>query len=155
MGHSDFIKLAIELALKNISEGGGPFGAVITKSGEVVAQGCNRVTASNDPTAHAEVVAIREACKKLGTFDLSGCTLYASCEPCPMCFSAIYWAHIDEVYYAATKHDAERVNFDDAFIYKELEKNENERTIKFVNIADSAAQEPFDVWLNKADKTEY
>ena len=112
-----WMRQAIALSSRNIDNGGGPFGAVIVKDGEIVARGVNRVTAENDPTAHAEVNAIREAARKLGTFDLSGCDIYTSCEPCPMCLSAIYWAHIDRIFYANTQYDAKAINFDDSFIY--------------------------------------
>ena len=111
---NEFMREAIELSVKNIDNDGGPFGAVVVKDGEVVARGVNRVTASIDPTAHAEVSAIREAAKKLGTFDLSGCEIYSSCEPCPMCLGAIYWAHLDKLYYANTKLDAKNIGFDDS-----------------------------------------
>lgn len=117
---NEFMREAIELSVKNIDNDGGPFGAVVVKDGEVVARGVNRVTASIDPTAHAEVSAIREAAKKLGTFDLSGCEIYSSCEPCPMCLGAIYWAHLDKLYYANTKLDAKNIGFDDSFIYDEI-----------------------------------
>ena len=114
------MRKAIELSVRNVAEGGGPFGAVIAKDGEIVATGCNRVTDEHDPTAHAEVSAIRAACRKLNTFDLSGCEIYTSCEPCPMCLGAIYWAHLDRMYYGNNQHDAAEIGFDDAFIYKEI-----------------------------------
>ncbi len=116
-----FMLDAIQLSKQNINEGGGPFGAIIVKEGQIIATGVNRVTNENDPTAHAEVKAIREACNKLKTFDLSGCTIYTSCEPCPMCLGAIYWAHIDKVFYGNNKSDARNIGFDDSFIYDELE----------------------------------
>lgn len=114
------MRKAIELSVENVKNGGGPFGAVIVKGDEIVATGVNRVTAHNDPTAHAEVSAIREACRRLGTFDLSGCEIYTSCEPCPMCLGAIYWAHLDKIYYGNNKDDAADIGFDDSFIYEEL-----------------------------------
>ena len=155
MGHDDFMRQAIALAVENVKNGGGPFGAVIVKDGRVVATGVNRVVPNNDPTAHAEVNAIRAACVRLGTFNLSGCVLYTSCEPCPMCLGAIYWAHIDKIYYGATQHDAAAVYFDDSFIYRELELEPAERNKPVENILHDEAQAPFDVWRNKADKVEY
>ncbi len=155
MGHDDFMRQAIALAVENVKNGGGPFGAVIVKDGRVVATGVNRVVPNNDPTAHAEVNAIRAACVRLGTFNLSGCVLYTSCEPCPMCLGAIYWAHIDKIYYGATQHDAADVDFDDSFIYRELELEPAERNKPVENILHDEAQAPFDVWRNKADKVEY
>ena len=155
MGHYDFMRQAIALAVENVKNGGGPFGAVIVKDGRVVATGVNRVVPNNDPTAHAEVNAIRAACVRLGTFNLSGCVLYTSCEPCPMCLGAIYWAHIDKIYYGATQHDAAAVDFDDSFIYRELELEPAERNKPVENILHDEAQAPFDVWRNKADKVEY
>lgn len=150
-----FMRLAIELSIKSVQNGGGPFGAVIVKDGEIVAASSNCVTLNNDPTAHAEVMAIREACQKLGTFDLSGCELYASCEPCPMCLSAMYWAHIDRYFYANDKNDAAKIGFDDAFIYKELDKSVDDRFIKRVQILHEEALEAFRQWEEKSDKTEY
>ena len=126
---NEFMREAIELSVKNIDNDGGPFGAVVVKDGEVVARGVNRVTASIDPTAHAEVSAIREAAKKLGTFDLSGCEIYSSCEPCPMCLGAIYWAHLDKLYYANTKLDAKNIGFDDSFIYDEIDLKPQDRKL--------------------------
>ncbi|MCQ2195446.1 MAG: nucleoside deaminase [Paludibacteraceae bacterium] len=150
-----FMRLAIELSIKSVNEGGGPFGAVIVKDGEIIAASANRVTINNDPTAHAEVMAIREACQKLGTFDLSGCELYASCEPCPMCLSAMYWAHIEKYYYANDQHDAAKIGFDDHFIYEELDKPVENRTLKRVQILHEEAMEAFKQWEDKSDKTEY
>jgi len=155
MEDQKFIKMAIDLAQSNILEGGGPFGAVIVKDGEIVASGVNKVTCNNDPTAHAEIQAIREAGQKLGTFDLKGCSIYTSCEPCPMCFSAIYWARLDAVYYASTQHDAEKAGFDDAFIYKEIEKAFEERSIPFVKLEVENPCSPFDEWNRKTDKQPY
>lgn len=155
MRNEDFMRQAIELAVENIKNGGGPFGAVIVKDGAVVATGANRVTANNDPTAHAEVCAIRAACTKLGTFDLSGCVIYTSCEPCPMCLGAIYWAHIDKIYYGANQLDAANVDFDDSFIYRELELTPDKRNKPVENILHDEAQAPFRAWHEKEDKIRY
>ncbi len=155
MRNEDFMRQAIELAVENIKNGGGPFGAVIVKDGAVVATGANRVTANNDPTAHAEVCAIRAACTKLGTFDLSGCVIYTSCEPCPMCLGAIYWAHIDKIYYGANQLDAANVDFDDSFIYRELELTPDKRNKPVENILHDEAQAPFRAWQEKEDKIRY
>ena len=155
MGHEDFMRQAIALAKENIKNGGGPFGAVIVKDGKVVATGANRVTANNDPTAHAEVSAIRAACTKLGTFDLSGCVIYTSCEPCPMCLGAIYWAHIDKIYYGANQYDAARIDFDDSFIYRELELTPDKRNKPVENILHDEALAPFRAWQEKEDKIRY
>ena len=155
MGHEDFMRQAIALAEENIRNGGGPFGAVIVKDGKVVATGANRVTANNDPTAHAEVSAIRAACTKLGTFDLSGCVIYTSCEPCPMCLGAIYWAHIDKIYYGANQYDAARIDFDDSFIYRELELAPEKRNKPVENILHDEALTPFRAWMEKEDKVKY
>lgn len=149
------MRMAIEMSLKSIDNGGGPFGAVIVKDGEVVAAASNSVTSDNDPTAHAEVNAIRLACKKLGTFDLSGCEIYASCEPCPMCLAAIYWARIDRLYYANTKVDADKIGFSDNFIYEEFEKPEEKRRIKTTTMLRNEAIKAFEKWEEKTDKTEY
>lgn len=150
-----FMRLAIDLAAGNIKNEGGPFGAVIVKDGEVVATGCNRVTASNDPTAHAEVSAIRAACKALDTFILEGCEIYSSCEPCPMCLGAIYWSHIDKLYYACNKHDAADAGFDDSFIYKELELKPEERRLKAEILLEKEALRVFESWKALEDKVEY
>ena len=155
MEHEGFMRQAIALAVENVKNNGGPFGAVIVKDGKIVATGVNRVTANNDPTAHAEVSAIRAACTKLGTFDLSGCVLYTSCEPCPMCLGAIYWAHIDKIYYGANQHDAAAVDFDDSFIYRELDLEPNKRSKPVENILHDEAQAPFNEWRAKTDKIEY
>ena len=155
MKNEDFMRQAIELAVDNVKCGGGPFGAVIVRDGKVVATGVNRVTANNDPTAHAEVSAIRAACTKLGTFDLSGCVIYTSCEPCPMCLGAIYWAHIDKIYYGANQHDAAAVNFDDSFIYRELELKPADRNKPVENILHDEALAPFNLWREKDDKIAY
>ena len=155
MGHDVFMRQAIALAVENVENGGGPFGAVIVKDGVVVATGVNRVVPNNDPTAHAEVNAIRAACVKLGTFDLSGCVIYTSCEPCPMCLGAIYWAHLDKIYYGATQVDAAAVDFDDSFIYRELELKPADRDKPVENMLHAEAQAPFNAWRAKADKVEY
>ena len=155
MRNDDFMRQAIALAIENIRNGGGPFGAVVVKDGKVVATGVNRVTANNDPTAHAEVSAIRAACTKLGTFDLSGCSIYTSCEPCPMCLGAIYWAHIDKIYYGANQLDAANVDFDDSFIYRELERKPEERRTPVENILHDEALAPFNAWQAKIDKVKY
>ncbi|TXF90839.1 nucleoside deaminase [Neolewinella aurantiaca] len=151
-----FMKRAIEMAEKGMSmNAGGPFGCVITKDNEIIAEGFNRVTSTNDPTAHAEVVAIREACKKLGSHQLEDCTIYASCEPCPMCFGAIYWARPKQVYFACTKEDAAKINFDDQFIYDELEKEIDDRQINFISLLRKDAIHVFDKWAEKVDKVKY
>jgi guanine deaminase len=152
---SDFMRQAIALALENIRKGGGPFAAVVVKNGVVVATGGNRVTATNDPTAHAEMVAIREACRKLGTFQLTGCELYTTCEPCPMCLGAIYWARPSRVYYAGTASDAAAAGFDDAFIYDELQMPSNNRRIPMEELNRAEALVIFQEWLAKSDKTPY
>lgn len=153
--HIKMMKKAIELSIKNIDNGGGPFGAVVVKDGKIIATGVNRVTATNDPTAHAEVSAIRRAAKKLGTFDLSGCEIYTSCEPCPMCLGAIYWAHLDKIYYGNTKKDAMEIGFDDSFIYRELDLKHEDRKIKAVSLLSNEAHTAFTYWKNKPDKIDY
>lgn len=155
MTQQEFMQRAIDLATENVRQGGGPFGAVIVRNGEILAEGVNRVTPNHDPTAHAEVQAIRKAAALLETFDLSGCDIYSSCEPCPMCLGAIYWAHLDHLYFAATKDDAAGIGFDDAFIYKELPLPINERKLPTAQIMRQEAQQPFNSWRNKADKVEY
>lgn len=146
---------AIDLAVENVRNGGGPFGAVIARGDEIVAEGVNRVTSQHDPTAHAEVQAIRKACSELNTFDLTGLDIYASCEPCPMCLGAIYWAHLDHLYFAGTKDDAARIGFDDAFIYKELPLPIHERKLPTEAMMNAEAQAPFVAWQEKDDKVEY
>ena len=149
------MRKAIELSSENVANGGGPFGAVIAKNGEIIATGVNRVTASCDPTAHAEVSAIRAAAAKLGTFDLSGYEIYTSCEPCPMCLGAIYWARLDKMYYANNKTDAKNIGFDDSFIYDELElKPENRKLPSEVMLREEAIK-AFEAWSSKTDKIEY
>lgn len=155
MEKEDFMRLAIEKSRTSVENGGGPFGSVVVKDGEVIAIASNSVTIDNDPTAHAEVNAIRMACKKLGTFDLSGCEIYASCEPCPMCMAAIYWARIDTLYYANTRMDADSIGFSDNFIYEEFNKPESDRSIKIVPMLRNEAIKVFDVWKSKPDKKQY
>jgi len=147
---------AIERAMENVRSGrGGPFGAVVVKDGRVIATGVNSVTASNDPTAHAEVNAIREACRTLETFQLTGCEIYTSCEPCPMCLGAIYWARPDRVFFAATASDAAAAGFDDSFIYAELKVPHQERKIPFESLMHEAGLEPFREWMRKNDRVRY
>ena len=146
---------AIRLASANVENGGGPFGAVIARGGEIIATGVNRVTANCDPTAHAEVSAIRAAAQKLGTFNLSGCEIYSSCEPCPMCLGAIYWARLDRLFYGNTKADAARIGFDDAFIYTELALPLSERTLRAEQLLGKEAIATFEAWEQKTDKTPY
>lgn len=142
--HEKFMRIAIVLSEKNVLEGlGGPFGAVVVRDGKIIAKSGNKVTTTNDPTAHAEVSAIRLACKKLKTFDLSGCNIYTSCEPCPMCLSAIYWARIQTIYYANTKRDAGTIGFDDQFIYEEIDKPIAKRSIPAKQILHDEAQKAF------------
>ena len=150
-----FMLRAIELSIKSANGIGGPFGCVVVKDNMIVAEGSNKVTFSNDPTAHAEIVAIRDACKKLNTFNLSGCDIYASCEPCPMCFSAIYWSHIDNIYYANTREDAKKINFDDSMIYSEFSKKIEDRRIPIKQMLREEALKAFDIWDKKTDKVEY
>ncbi|MBQ3739452.1 MAG: nucleoside deaminase [Bacteroidales bacterium] len=150
-----FMREAIRLADESVKNGGGPFGAVIVKDGEIIAGRSNSVTLDNDPTAHAEVNTIREACRKLGTFDLSDCVIYTSCEPCPMCLGAIYWARISRIYYANTKKDAADIDFADDFIYKELEQREERRAVPFIPMLRAEAIKTFRAWQEKQDKVEY
>ena len=155
MTKEDLMRRAIALAVDNVANGGGPFGAVIARDGEIVAEGVNRVTANHDPTAHAEVSAIRAACSQLQTFDLTGCEIYTSCEPCPMCLGAIYWAHLDRIYYGANQHDAAAIDFDDAFIYRELSVPVEEREKQMLRLLPTEALAAFNAWRDKADKVEY
>jgi guanine deaminase len=151
-----FMEEAIRLAVENVRSGkGGPFAAIVVKDGRVIAAGTNSVTSTNDPTAHAEVTAIREACRALNTFQLNGCELYTSCEPCPMCLGAIYWARPDRVYYAATASDAADAGFDDSFIYEELKRAHSERQIPFEAAMREAGLEPFRAWVQKGDRIRY
>ena len=155
MNSDFFMQKAIELSIKNIHNNGGPFGCVIVKNNKIISEGVNGVTQNNDPTAHAEIVAIRNACKKLNTFDLSGCELYTSCEPCPMCLSAIYWSHIDLVYYGNSRENAAEIQFDDKFIYDEMKKDINERKIPLKQILKDEAIKAFDLWTETENKTKY
>lgn len=155
MTSEELMRKAIVLAEENVANGGGPFGAVIARNGEIIATGVNLVTAKHDPTAHAEVSAIRAACKKLGTFDLSGCEIYTSCEPCPMCLGAIYWAHIDKMYYGNDKADAKRIGFDDSFIYEEVALSPESRRLSSERMLKDEAVKAFDMWMDKDDKIEY
>jgi guanine deaminase len=151
-----FMSEAIRLAIENVKSGnGGPFGAIIVKDEEIIGRGVNTVTSGNDPTAHAEVNAIRDACEKIGNFQLIGCEIYTSCEPCPMCLGAIYWARPDKVFYAANKTDAAKVGFDDSFIYNEIGKDYSSRKIPFINIMRKDALQIFTDWINNPHKTEY
>lgn len=155
MTKEELMRKAIALSIENLKQDGGPFGAVIAKDGEIIATGVNRVTDSCDPTAHAEVSAIRAAAKKLNTFDLSGYEIYSSCEPCPMCLGAIYWARLDKLYFGNTKHDAKEIGFDDSFIYEELELKQEDRRLKAEILLGSEAIKAFEMWSEKEDKTEY
>ncbi|MEP5611928.1 MAG: nucleoside deaminase [Cyclobacteriaceae bacterium] len=152
----EFIREAIRLSIENVESGkGGPFGAIVVKDGAIIARGVNRVTDSNDPTAHAEVVAIREACKKLNSFQLEDCEIYSSCEPCPMCLGAIYWARPAKIYYANTKKDAADIQFDDDFIYEELDLSIAKRKLPTVQLLRDEAIIAFQKWSESSDKTEY
>lgn len=154
--HQKFMRMAIKLSEQNVTKGlGGPFGAVIVKDGKVIAKSANKVTLHNDPTAHAEVSAIRLACKKLKTFDLSRCVVYTSCEPCPMCLGAIYWSRIEAIYYGNTKKDAAAINFDDHFIYQELDKPMNKRQLPIKQFMREEAQKAFKLWEESTLKTDY
>jgi guanine deaminase len=156
MKEKEFMEEAIGLAISNVQKrGGGPFGAVVVKGGKIISRGYNQVTATNDPTAHAEVVAIREACKVLGSFQLDDCEIYTSCEPCPMCLGAIYWARPKSVYFACTKKDAAAIGFDDDFIYSEIAKPLDQRTLKFIPIHREEGLEAFKAWTGKEGKIEY
>ena len=152
----EFMLEAIRHSRKNLEDGsGGPFGAVIVKEGVIIAASSNKVTSSNDPTAHAEIEAIRIACKKLNSFSLAGCEIYTSCEPCPMCLSAIHWARIEKIYYANTRKDAADINFDDDFIYQEVSKAIEERIIPMIRIMEAEAKKVFLEWKDKLDKIHY
>lgn len=150
-----FIRQAIDLAVENVRRNGGPFGALVVKAGVVIATGSNQVTHNNDPTAHAEVVAIREACRVLGSFQLPGCDVYSSCEPCPMCLGAIYWSRPDRVFFAATQDDAAAAGFDDSLIYREIAIAPPQRTIPMICVPDQEATLPFKQWSEKPDKARY
>lgn len=154
--HRRFMREAIRLAFEGMRNGtGGPFGAVVVKNGEIIGRGNNRVAASNDPTAHAEIVAIREACRHLGHFQLEDCILYTSCEPCPMCLGAIYWARPKKIFYACTRGDAAAIQFDDDFIYKEFEMPPGERKISALPLLRDEALKAFEEWRDKDDKVVY
>lgn len=153
--NNEYMMKAIELSKKSVETGGGPFGAVIVKDGIIVAEGSNCVTLNNDPTAHAEVTTIRKACTTLNTFDLSGCEIYTSCEPCPMCLSAIYWARIERIYYGCDKTDAKNIGFDDSFIYEQIELKPEFRSIPSSQILHTEALTAFQMWTDKDDKIEY
>jgi len=150
-----FIRQAIELAAANVARAGGPFGALVVRDGIVIATGTNQVTRTNDPTAHAEVVAIREACRVLGHFQLTGCDLYSSCEPCPMCLGAIFWARPSHVYFAATQEDATAAGFDDTFIYRQIDLPHAQREIPMIHVVDELATRPFELWVSRPDKIDY
>jgi guanine deaminase len=155
-GNEKFMRRAIELAQAGVeSNDGGPFGCVIVRNGEIVGEGWNKVTSTNDPTAHAEVVAIRDACARLASFQLHGCVVYTSCEPCPMCLGAIYWARPDAIYFAANRDDAAAVGFDDELFYSELEKPNEERQLSLQPLLRDEALIVFHNWAEKSDKTEY
>lgn len=155
MTKEELMQRAIELSINSVRNGGGPFGAVIAREGEIIAEGSNGVTIYNDPTAHAEVTAIRKACEKLGTFDLTGCEIYTSCEPCPMCLGAIYWAHLDKIYYANDRKDAADIGFDDDFIYQEIEVKPQYRKKPSEILMREEGLEAFRIWNKKTDKVEY
>jgi len=150
-----FMLKAIELSIKSAETIGGPFGCVIVKDNKIISEGSNKVTSTNDPTAHGEIVAIREACLKLNTFNLSGCELYSTCEPCPMCLSAIYWSHIDKIFYANTRDDAKNIDFDDSFIYSEINKKIGDRKIQMIQMLRDEALKAFNIWDEKVDKNKY
>tara|TARA_B100001013_G_scaffold310764_1_gene215682 strand:+ start:529 stop:999 length:471 start_codon:yes stop_codon:yes gene_type:complete len=150
-----FMLKAIELSIKSAETIGGPFGCVIVKENKIISEGSNKVTSTNDPTAHGEIVAIREACLKLNTFNLSGCELYSTCEPCPMCLSAIYWSHIDKIFYANTRDDAKNIDFDDSFIYSEINKKIEDRKIQMIQMHRDEALKAFKIWDEKVDKIKY
>ncbi len=155
MTKEELMRRAIALSEESVRKGGGPFGAVIAREGQIVAEASNRVTLDNDPTAHAEVSAIRAAALRLGSFDLSGCDIFTSCEPCPMCLGAIYWAHLDTIYYANDRKDAAAIGFDDDFIYKEIALAPSARQKPMHPLLVDEAKGAFDAWREKNDKTEY
>lgn len=150
-----FLKLAIELAKENVKNCGGPFGAVIVKDGQIIAKGTNRVTSNNDPTAHAEIVAIRQACEKLNDFQLTDCIIYSSCEPCPMCLGAIYWARPKKLVFAANKFDAANAGFDDSLIYDEIHLPYSDRHLETVNLRVDESLQPFELWMSESNKRTY
>jgi tRNA(Arg) A34 adenosine deaminase TadA len=150
-----FMLRAIALSIESVKTGGGPFGSIIVKDDKIISEGFNKVTSTNDPTAHGEIVAIRDACKKLNNFNLKGSELYSTCEPCPMCLSAIYWARIDKISYANTREDARKIDFDDSLIYSEFKKNINERKIPMIQMMRNEALKAFELWDKKTDKAKY
>ncbi|PCI30676.1 tRNA-specific adenosine deaminase [Candidatus Kaiserbacteria bacterium] len=153
--HQEYLNEAIDISVQSIKDGGGPFGAVIVKDGEIIARGSNGVTKDTDSTAHAEIVAIREACKALNSFQLTGCTLYSSTEPCPMCLGAVYWARFDSVYFSSTKEDAANYGFDDSFIYEEISKEGGSRSIPFIKLEVENSLRAYTDWEEKEDKIHY
>ncbi len=156
MTHEELMKYTIKLSVDIVDQNlGGPFACIVVKDGEIISEGWNSVTSDNDPTAHAEINTIRKACKKLGTFELKGCDIYTSCEPCPMCFSAIYWARIDNVFYSNTRKDAAKIGFDDDLIYNEIKLSIDERIIPFKQLLREEALIAFEKWENKSDKIKY
>jgi tRNA(Arg) A34 adenosine deaminase TadA len=156
MSDEQFMRRAIALAREGMEKGrGGPFGAVVVNTGRIVGEGCNCVTSTFDPTAHAEVVAIRSACAALGRFDLRGCDVYTSCEPCPMCLAALYWARVDRIFYANDREDAARIGFDDSTIYREVALPAAERTVPLIRMLGAEARHAFEDWLRKADRVQY
>ena len=155
ISNNNFMLRAIELSIDSANKTGGPFGCVIVKNNKIIGEGSNKVTLSNDPTAHAEIVAIREACQKLNIFNLSGCDLYSSCEPCPMCLSAIYWSHIDNIFYANTRDDAKEIDFDDSLIYSEFAKKIEDRKIPIKQMLRDEALQAFKIWSKKVNKIKY
>lgn len=155
MEKQEFMRRAIQLSIESVKHGGGPFGAVIVKEGKIIAEAANRVTLDNDPTAHAEVNAIRQAARSLGRFDLSGCDIYTSCEPCPMCLGAIYWAHLDHIYYGCNRRDAADAGFDDEFIYEELSLAPAERQKMMEVLMPDESLAAFRMWKEKKDKRRY
>ena len=155
MSRDRWLREAVQLASESVRTSGGPFGAIVVRDGQIVGRGQNRVTVSRDPTAHAEVVAIRDACANLGSHQLAGCELYSSSEPCPMCLGAIYWARPDAVYFANERDEAAAAGFDDAFIYEEIELLPGDRRIRMHRVEVDGAGEPFRLWQAKADRVEY
>lgn len=155
MSNEELMRRAIALSEASVLKGGGPFGAVIAKNGEIIAEASNSVTIDHDPTAHAEVNAIRQAARELGTFDLSGCDIYTSCEPCPMCLGAIYWAHLDTIYYANNRKDAARIGFDDDLIYREMPLQPVQRQRRMLQLLPEEARKAFDMWEQNEEKTAY
>jgi tRNA(Arg) A34 adenosine deaminase TadA len=155
MTHEDFMRRAIALANESVAAGGGPFGAVIVRDGRIIAEGSNRVTVSNDPTAHAEVLAIRSACRALGSFNLEGCVLYTSCEPCPMCLGAIFWARLERFYYGNSRDDAATIGFDDRHIYDQLDQPVDARSLPGSRLLAEEARASFEAWRNLPDKLAY